>query len=156
MFGIGMPELMVILVVALIIIGPKKLPDLAKSLGKALGDFKRATSDLKDSIEMETGLDETRDNLNTIKDDLEKTVSLDSETPASTPSTARKDAVPKATPPEAPMDKVKASFGELNTPADSDDPDLAEDDDDMGEDYISSDNDDAKDEDTHPEDKATS
>lgn len=60
MFGIGTPELLVILAVALIVIGPKKLPDLAKSLGRALGDFKRATSDLKQSIEQETGLDEVR------------------------------------------------------------------------------------------------
>ena len=63
MFGIGMPELLLILVVALIVIGPKKLPDLAKSLGKALGEFKRATNDLKQSIEKDTGLDEVRQNL---------------------------------------------------------------------------------------------
>lgn len=51
MFGIGMPELLLILAVALIFIGPKKLPDLAKSLGKAMGEFKKATTELKDSIE---------------------------------------------------------------------------------------------------------
>lgn len=50
MFGIGMTELLVILAVALIFIGPKKLPDLAKSLGKAMGEFKKATTDLKESI----------------------------------------------------------------------------------------------------------
>jgi len=54
MFGIGMPEMIMILVVALIVIGPKKLPDLAKSLGRALGEFKRATSDLKTSIDLES------------------------------------------------------------------------------------------------------
>ena len=42
MFGIGMQELILVLVVALIILGPKKLPDAAKSLGKALNEFKRA------------------------------------------------------------------------------------------------------------------
>ena len=41
MFGIGMPEMILILAVALIVIGPKKLPDLAKSLGRALGEFKK-------------------------------------------------------------------------------------------------------------------
>ncbi len=54
MFGIGMPELLIILAVALIVIGPKKLPELAKSLGRALGEFKKATNDLKESIELES------------------------------------------------------------------------------------------------------
>ncbi|NIA20183.1 MAG: twin-arginine translocase TatA/TatE family subunit [Xanthomonadaceae bacterium] len=50
MFGIGLPELLMILVVALLVIGPKKLPDLAKSLGKGLAEFRKATDDLKDTI----------------------------------------------------------------------------------------------------------
>ncbi len=51
--GIGMTELLVIFVIALLVIGPKKLPELARSLGKGLGEFKRATSDLRDSLELE-------------------------------------------------------------------------------------------------------
>lgn len=70
MFGIGTPELLVILAVALIVIGPKKLPDLAKSLGRALGELKRATSDLKQSIEQETGLDEVRKDFSGVKQDV--------------------------------------------------------------------------------------
>jgi sec-independent protein translocase protein TatB len=70
MFGIGVPELIVILAVALVVIGPKKLPDLAKSLGKALGEFKRATNDLKQSIEQEAGLDEVRDTLSKTDRDI--------------------------------------------------------------------------------------
>jgi Tat protein translocase TatB subunit len=50
MFGIGLPELLIIAALALILIGPKKLPDLAKSLGKTLGELRKATDDVKESI----------------------------------------------------------------------------------------------------------
>ncbi len=50
MFGIGMQELLIILVVALIVVGPKKLPELGKNLGKALGQFRKATEDLKENL----------------------------------------------------------------------------------------------------------
>ena len=51
MFGIGVPELLVILVVALIVLGPKRLPEVAKALGKALTEFRRATSDLSGELD---------------------------------------------------------------------------------------------------------
>jgi len=60
MFGIGMPEMLLILAIALIVIGPKKLPDLAKSLGRAFAEFKRATSELKETLEIDDELKEVK------------------------------------------------------------------------------------------------
>jgi len=50
MFGIGMPELLLILAVALIVLGPKRLPEIARSLGKGLAEFRRTTDELKDEF----------------------------------------------------------------------------------------------------------
>lgn len=50
MFGIGVPELLVIMIVALIVLGPKRLPEVAKGLGRALAEFRRATSDLSEEL----------------------------------------------------------------------------------------------------------
>ena len=63
MFGIGMPELMIIMVIALIVIGPQKLPDLARSLGKGLAEFKKATDDFKQSIDTDTKSAEEKEHL---------------------------------------------------------------------------------------------
>ena len=51
MFNIGMSELLLILAIALIILGPKKLPDIAKALGRSLGEFRRASDEIKETIE---------------------------------------------------------------------------------------------------------
>lgn len=54
MFGIGFPELLMIMALALIVLGPKRLPDLARSLGRGFSEFKRATDELKQTFEEET------------------------------------------------------------------------------------------------------
>jgi sec-independent protein translocase protein TatA len=62
MFGsIGMPELVIILVIALIIFGPRKLPELGRSLGKSIGEFKRASNELRHTLEEEIRVEEQKD-----------------------------------------------------------------------------------------------
>ena len=63
MFGsIGMPELIIILVIALIIFGPRKLPELGKSLGRSINEFKKASTDLQNTLEQEIKIEEQKEN----------------------------------------------------------------------------------------------
>lgn len=53
MFNIGMPELMLVFVVALVVVGPKRLPEIGRSIGKAVLAFKKASLDIKQALEQE-------------------------------------------------------------------------------------------------------
>ncbi|KAF5058372.1 Sec-independent protein translocase protein TatB [anaerobic digester metagenome] len=107
MFGIGSTELIVILIVALIVIGPAKLPEMAKSLGKALGEFRRVSTDVKRTIEMEAEQADQKARTEQAKKELFP------ETDASqaAPAAAQQDAAPVKDQAEAPAvgpDKDKA------------------------------------------------
>ena len=76
MFGIGMPEMILILAIALVVIGPKKLPDLAKSLGRAMREFKRATSEFKETMQIDSEMAEVKKAFDGITDDVKDAVDL--------------------------------------------------------------------------------
>lgn len=73
MFGsIGMPELIIIMVIALIIFGPRKLPELGKSLGRSLNEFKKASTDLQNTLEQEIKIEEQKEAADKFKVDENK------------------------------------------------------------------------------------
>jgi len=74
MFGIGMPEMILILAIALIVIGPKKLPDLAKSLGRAMREFKKATNEFKETMQIDNELSEVKKAFDDIDEDVKQAV----------------------------------------------------------------------------------
>ena len=90
MFGIGMPELLLILALALIVLGPKKLPELAKTLGKGLAEFRRATDEIKAEFrQMEHEIDESTTTA-TPKNDPVVEKPADSPPPANPPDSTEK------------------------------------------------------------------
>jgi len=71
MFGnIGLPEMMVIMAIALLVFGPKKLPEIGRSIGKALREFKKSTEEIKDKFEEQIRADDFKDIQNDIKKSL--------------------------------------------------------------------------------------
>jgi Tat protein translocase TatB subunit len=107
MFGIGMPELILIAVVALIVLGPKKLPDLAKSMGRAVREFRKATNELKETLQVDEEFTEVKKAFTDFHSDVNK--AIQPEAPPSTPSDAPSQPAAEA-PPEsaAPADPPPA------------------------------------------------
>jgi sec-independent protein translocase protein TatA len=95
---LGFQEIFVIFIIALLIFGPRKLPELGKSLGKGLREFKRATEDLKSSWDqqMRDAENEIKDVKNTIEqaEDLNKSAPVETAT-SSEPSTPEEQVIPK-------------------------------------------------------------
>ncbi len=127
MFGIGMPELILIAVVALIVLGPKKLPDLAKSMGRAVREFRKATSELKETLQVDEEFSEVKKAFTDFHSDVNKTIQPEDKTettPAGQPQTAADAPAAAAAPahpaPAAPpstdkLDELKKNFEAWNT-----------------------------------------
>jgi TatA/E family protein of Tat protein translocase len=122
MFGIGMPELLLILAIALIVIGPKKLPDLAKSLGRAMREFKKATNEFKETLQVDEDLKDVKNAFNGLGKDIKDSASAKETAEFKRPDTSHTTADKTADEekhsredqPDDKIAKVKAAFDELN------------------------------------------
>ena len=87
MFGsLGVPELLLIFAVILIIFGPRRIPEIGRTLGKALGEFRKATDDLKSTIEREVRIEELKKITPQIVTPFESIARSEPLTPSVTPS----------------------------------------------------------------------
>jgi len=94
MFGIGMPELIVIAIVALLVVGPKKLPDIAKSLGKGLSEFRKATESATETLKETLRVDDIKQEVDDFKESLLHVNSKDVSDGLSSASEEKKEQLP--------------------------------------------------------------
>ena len=134
MFGIGMPEMILILAIALIVIGPKKLPNLAKSLGRAMREFKKATNEFKETMQIDSEMAEVKKAFYDSNDDVKKAVDPkpDQEDKSDTRDKGDDEKSEKQTDdPESASDEfknmkdLKNAFDDLNTDSNPSAPDEA-------------------------------
>jgi Tat protein translocase TatB subunit len=76
MFGIGFPELLLILAIALVVVGPSKLPDLARALGRGYAEFKKATNELKETFEQDETVKEIKSEFHSAQYQLKTDLNL--------------------------------------------------------------------------------
>ncbi len=98
MFGLGLPEILVIFVIALIVFGPKKLPDLGRSIGRAMAEFKKASDEFQETVKSEMKEVEKTAQLDEIKkigDELKQETAKTLETETTQASTAKEEKAEK-------------------------------------------------------------
>jgi Tat protein translocase TatB subunit len=112
MFGLGFQELLLILAIALIVVGPGKLPDLARALGRGLAEFRKATNEIKQTFDQDETVQEIKKEFRTAQSQM----SLEQ---LAAPSDPPKVATPAAESAAAPAEEPKAETGETASDTES-------------------------------------
>jgi len=122
MFGIGLPELIIIMAIALIVIGPSKLPDLARALGKGMAEFRKATQEIKENLDLDEDFQEVKRDLTDSISGLDRPLDLEEsetgddekpkyndfdEIPESNEESEKEETPAEETPEQAPLKETK-------------------------------------------------